>query len=160
MAISAAKLAELRAKAMAKTTTLGALPAQEYKAVEAEATLSVASIATPTPTATPVSNVVSGNPGDGESVDLTPQQFSVVEKIERIKQLLLTQDPLIEVLLKQVHTALHKDPELMHFLKPEQIGAVTQGCLQIAKIVVIASAVKKTTTASGKKLSQLTLADI
>ena len=95
-----------------------------------------------------------------DSVYLTPQQFSVVEKIEELKQMLLTNDPAMERLLKQIHTAVHKDPELVHFLKPEQIGAIVSGCMYVTKVVIVTTATKKATTASGKKLSQLTLDDI
>ena len=95
-----------------------------------------------------------------ESVELTPQQFSVVEKIEELKQKLLTNDPAMERLLKQIHTAIHKDPELAHFLKPDQIGAIVKGCMYVTKVVIVTTATKKATTASGKKLSNLTLEDI
>lgn len=94
------------------------------------------------------------------TVDLTPQQYIVVEKIEMIKSLLQQQNPMMETLLKQVHTALKRDPELIHFLQPDQIGAVVKGCMEVAKVVIVAASVKKTTTVAGKKLSQLTLSDI
>lgn len=95
-----------------------------------------------------------------DSVELTPQQYQVVEKIERIRQLLLSGDPMIETLLTQIRKAIGKDPELVHFLKPEQIGAIVKGCMVMTKVVVVTAAVKKTKTVSGKKLTQLTLDDI
>lgn len=189
MALSPEKLAALRAKAAAsKLANIDPLPAKvitttaevikdECKAAVIE---SGAKLAEPVSSVSDVTvhnlHVVSDssannvatsvlNPSDlacsaPNTVDLTPQQYVVVEKIEMIKKLLLQQNPMMETLLKQVHTALKKDPELVHFLQPDQIGAVVKGCMEVAKVVIVATAIKKTATASGKKLSQLTLSDL
>ncbi len=177
MALSPEKLAALRAKAAAsKLANIDPLPAKvitttaEVVKDGITATLpaviataggaSVPAVATSTAVAEVAISASDLACSAPNTVDLTPQQYVVVEKIEMVKKLLMQQNPLMETLLKQVHTALKKDPELVHFLQPEQIGAVVKGCMEVAKVVIVATAVKKTTTASGKKLSQLTLSDI
>lgn len=109
------------------------------------------------PIITSSSNVI---PNIGSAVELTSQQFLVFEKIEQLKLKLLTADPMMPVLLKQIHQAISKDPELIHFLSPEQVGNIVKGCMMQTKIVVVAAAVKKATGPSSKKLAQTTLDDI
>lgn len=96
----------------------------------------------------------------GAKIELTMQQLEVLGKIDELKEKLLENSPEMPKLLRTIHTALAKDPELCHFLDPEQVQQVVQGCMRVTKTVVVAAAVKKATTQSGKKLSQVTLDDI
>ena len=164
-------VAALRAKALANKAALARVEAEKTEATNEQSHRTDLAVVNPASTclspfdsrsvaATSTASDRSDS-GIGDSVDLTPQQFNVVEKIEQIRDRLGKQDPLLPQLCKQVHTALHKDPELVHFLKPEQIGAIVKACMEVTKVVVLTAAVKKTTTtASGKKLGNLTLADI
>lgn len=96
----------------------------------------------------------------GATVELTPQQLEVLGKIDELQAALLASSPEMPKLLRTIHTALAKDPELCHFLEPEQVQQVVQGCMRVTKAVIVATATKKATTQSGKKLSQVTLDDI
>lgn len=99
-------------------------------------------------------------PVAAQSEELSPQQYLVVEKIAMLQQMLLAEDPSTPILLKQIHTALTKDPELVYLLNPQQVGAIVGGCKWQTKVVIVTDAVKKTKTTAGKKLAVMTLADI
>lgn len=110
--------------------------------------------------ANPANAVTQVAPTQAQSVELTPQQFLVVEKIARLENCLLASDPQMPHLLRAIHTALHQDPELVHFLEPAQVGVITKAAFTQAKITVVTTSVKKASKTTNKELSALTLADL
>ena len=98
MALSPEKLAALRAKAAAsKLANIDPLPAKAIttttEAVKDEATTDLPAVLAPVPEL-PVATISASDLACSapNTVDLTPQQYVVVEKIEMIKKLLLQQN--------------------------------------------------------------------
>lgn len=61
------------------------------------------------------------------------------------------------VLLRDIHTILRKDPEIVTILSEEEIGTIISGLKEVAKVDITTSAVKK---AGTKTLKSLTLDDL
>jgi len=85
------------------------------------------------------------------------------EKIERMQSLMIEGNPGFETLLREIHITLHKNEDLVHMLKEEEIGKIVSGLAKKER-VVIAEAMSKTKqgqTSKGKvPLNQLSLDDI
>lgn len=85
------------------------------------------------------------------------------EKIERMQSLMIEGNPGFETLLREIHITLHKNEDLVHMLKEEEIGKIVSGLAKKER-VVIAEAMTKTkqgkTSKGNVPLSQLTMDDI
>lgn len=86
----------------------------------------------------------------------------VSARIADLQVALQTQSPAYESMLHTIHVALHRDEEIVNLLKPEEIGTI---CMALSKkknviIAAIETKSKKSTTSSGKKLKDVTLADL
>ena len=79
--------------------------------------------------------------------EFTPQDL-ILSRLDGLEQAMLANDPLLPGHLKAIHTQLSQQPELLHLLKPEQIGQVMLGMQRVVGIQLVAEA--KKTPAKGK----------
>lgn len=86
----------------------------------------------------------------------------IVERIVELQKALSTNLPGYESMLHTIHVALQKDEECVVLLTPEQVGVLCAGLSKKKGIVIAVNTVKSAAkkTASGKKLSEVTLDDL
>lgn len=53
--------------------------------------------------------------------------YEVQEKVEQLKNSLLSAHPQMPILLRTIHTQLKKDPEIVTLLSEEEIGIILSG---------------------------------
>lgn len=79
-------------------------------------------------------------------------------KIQQLQQMLLTSHPQMPVLLREIHTQLLKDEELVYLLKEEEISVIVNGLEKQSQVKIVAElASGKAGTAKKKSLSNITL---
>lgn len=78
-------------------------------------------------------------------------------KVAELEQAILNQHPTMPTLLKQMHTALRQEPELLHMLSDEEIGVIVQGLSKQTNTVIVTAAAKGNSKA-GKVAKSLNLA--
>lgn len=88
---------------------------------------------------------------------MNPAQ-QVQEKIAQLSTALLEAHPRIPVLLKEIHTHLRTDPEIVTLLKEEEIQVVVNG-LKKQTNTEIATAILKSSS-SKKSLKNITVSDL
>lgn len=83
------------------------------------------------------------------------------EKISDLQAKLLANDSMMPVLLREIHTKLREDAEVVTLLTDEEIGVIVSGLSKQMGLAISAKAVKESKSAGGKaKLSQLTIDDL
>lgn len=78
--------------------------------------------------------------------------FELQEKIQSLQDSLLSRHPTMPTLLREIHTALRKQPENVVILSEDQIGTIVKG-LEIQTNTFLAQTVSKSaksTSAVGK----------
>ena len=78
--------------------------------------------------------------------------FELQEKIQSLQDALLSRHPTMPTLLREIHTALRKQPENVVILSEDQIGTIVKG-LEIQTNTFLAQTVSKSaksTSAVGK----------
>lgn len=81
---------------------------------------------------------------------MTPSE-QVKEKLAHLQNALLTKTPQLPLLLRDIHSALKKDPEVVTLLSPQDISIFIEG---LKKQTGIHLASTLTSPASKKKTSQ------
>ncbi len=81
----------------------------------------------------------------------------LLERINALEFALNERTPNLPVLLKEIHTALHADPENVTLMTEEQINVIVRGLMAQTNTYIATSIVKSTTT---KKLKNLSINDI
>lgn len=81
--------------------------------------------------------------------------FQLKEKIAALSTRLLTADPMMPVLLREIHTMLRKDPEQVTLLEEEEIGIIVNGLKVQTNTELVTTAVKNSTTSALKKKGPL-----
>ena len=85
--------------------------------------------------------------------------FEIKEKVLSLQSALLANDPRMPVLLRDIHTHLRADPEIVTLMAEEDINIIVQG-LQKQTNSVISQAVLKPKSAVNKSLKKITVDDI
>lgn len=104
-----------------------------------------------------MSNIPSDLVGNTAPLDAAQQ---LVAKIAQLQDALLTANPLMPSLLREIHTALQKDEELTYILKEDQINAVVNGLEKQTQVKIVSEIVAKKSSNSKASLSKLTLDDL
>lgn len=78
--------------------------------------------------------------------------LEVKNKILEMNTALLTANPMMAVLLRQIHQQIRKDPELITIISEEEIGMIVNGLKAQTNTVIATTAVKTSKSASTKKL--------
>jgi hypothetical protein len=89
-----------------------------------------------------------------QSANLSPDHpiFQVMERITKIQEKMVAQDPEIGTHLAAVHKMLGQYEELSHLLTPEQIGVLMQGLQKHTTISLVVEDQKKGTRGKSKKI--------
>lgn len=83
--------------------------------------------------------------------------FILKEKVADLEAKLLAQDPMMPILLREIHNVLKEDPENVTLLSEEEIGIIISGLKKHTQTEIIAAVSKK---GAGKAMKKTTLADI
>lgn len=83
--------------------------------------------------------------------------FATEQKLSLLESALKANDPQIAGHLKAILTQLHTFPELLHLLKPEDVGTVVAGIKVYRGVQLVSESVKK---AAAKKPAKIGLDDI
>jgi hypothetical protein len=90
-----------------------------------------------------------------------PDADNILQKIMQMQEEMVANNPHFEYLLKEIHLRLHKQPDLVHLLKEEDIGRIVAALAKKEKVVIGAALNEsKSKLSDGRKLSQMTLDDI
>jgi len=85
------------------------------------------------------------------------QAYEIQEKLARLEAALVSSTPGIATLLREIHTGLKKDPDVVTLLSEEECSILVQGLKKQTATEIAVSALK-----GGKKksLSKMTTADL
>ena len=81
-----------------------------------------------------------------------PEGFALKEKIASLQEALTARHPTMATLLREIHTALKKQPENVTLLSPEDIRVVVNG-LEAQTGIALAQSITKTSTSKTKSLT-------
>lgn len=79
--------------------------------------------------------------------------FQVQEKIEQLNQALLSAHPQMPTLLRDIHTLLRSQPEIVTLLTDQEIGVLVASLKKQTGVAIVAAAPKKPSAAALKKLT-------
>ena len=80
------------------------------------------------------------------------------EKIARLEEALLSNNPGMPGMLREIHSALRADPENVTLLADEEIAVIVRGLMKQTKTVIAEKAVAKKTPRA--KLANLDIVDL
>lgn len=87
--------------------------------------------------------------------------LAVKEKIVAMNTALLASNPMMPILLREIHNHLRKDPELVTIISEEEIGMIVNGLKIQTNTELATTTTKKAGTAGEKaKLKKITADDI
>jgi len=81
----------------------------------------------------------------------------VQEKILKLEELVTAKAPGLPTLLRDIHSQLKKDPEMVTLLSDEDCSILVRGLKEQTKTTIAVKAVK---SKGGKAASKITLADL
>ena len=84
----------------------------------------------------------------------------IVGRINELQVALQQSLPSYESLLHQIHVGLAKDPDVVHLLTEEQIGAICVGLSKKKNVTIALASKSKSTTVGGKKLKDISISDL
>jgi hypothetical protein len=84
--------------------------------------------------------------------EFTPQD-QLLARLDSLEQALLSADPQLPGHLKAIHQQLHQQSELLHLLKPEQIGPIMAAMQKLTGIKLVQEAVKAPSKGRAPKIS-------
>lgn len=80
---------------------------------------------------------------------MAPNVFEIKEKIAKLQETILASHPTLPVLLRQIHTQLRTDPELVSCLEEEEIGIIVNGLKKQTNTEIATAATKKSGTSTA-----------
>lgn len=87
--------------------------------------------------------------------------LSIKSKILEMNTALLSNNPIMPILLREIHSHLRKDPELVTIISEEEIGMIVNGLKKQTSTELVTSTIKQSTTkATKEKLSKVSVDDI
>ncbi len=87
----------------------------------------------------------------------TDQAFQVREKLATLEAALLDDTPNIPILLRDIHSTLKQDPDVVTILTEEECAILVKGLKKQTATEIATKAVKKT---SKKAMSKMTIGDL
>lgn len=87
---------------------------------------------------------------------MTPAE-QLKEKLVRLESQLLEAHPQLPILLREIHTTLKSDPEIVTILTEEEIGIIVSGLKRQTNTEIAVKAAKKTSTAKLKNVGLMDL---
>lgn len=91
------------------------------------------------------------------STNASTQAYQVKEKLAALEQALLSGTPNMPTLLRDIHSNLKSDPDLVTILSPEDCSVIVAGLKKQTNTVIATKAIKKS---PKKALSKLTVDDL
>lgn len=85
------------------------------------------------------------------------QAYEVQEKLAQLESMLTANTPGISTLLRDIHSVLKKDPDIVTLLSEEEVSVVVRGLKKQTATEIATTAVKKK---PKKALSKMTVADL
>lgn len=85
------------------------------------------------------------------------QAFAIREKLLSLETALLESNPTMPTLLRDIHTSLKKDPDVVTLLSEEECSILVSGLKKQTATEISTSALK---TGAKKSLKSLTVADL
>lgn len=79
------------------------------------------------------------------------------EKVLSLQTALLSQHPNMPILLREIHTALKADPEIVTLMSEEEIAVVVSGLKVQTQTQILAAVAKKGTGPKLKKVTEMDL---
>lgn len=79
------------------------------------------------------------------------------EKVHSLQELILTAHPTLPSLLRQIHTQLRQDPDIVTLLTDEETGMIVSGLKKQTNTEIAVTAIKGK---SGKRISSMTVDDL
>jgi len=89
--------------------------------------------------------------------DTNQQSFVIKEKLAALEEALLAATPNMPVLLKDIHTILRKDPDVVTILSEEECAIIVSGLKKQTRTEIAVSTLKST---PKKSLKQMTIEDL
>lgn len=86
--------------------------------------------------------------------------FQLREKVTALEDAMLHLHPTMPYLLREIHTQLRADPELVTTLSDEEVGCLVRGLKLQTNTIIAAKVVKESKASSGKKLAATSVDDI
>lgn len=86
--------------------------------------------------------------------------FEVKEKLTRLQDALLSSHPTIPVLLRDIHTHLRTDPEIVTLLSEDEIAIIVKGLAKQTNSVIASDIMKSPKSAANKALKNTSVDDI
>lgn len=84
------------------------------------------------------------------------QAFQVREKLAQLEEALLAGTPNMPTLLRDIHTNLKADPDVITILSPEEVSILVNGLKKQTNTEIAIKAIKKKT----KPVSRMTVGDL
>lgn len=113
-----------------------------------------------TPEPVPNSEIVVNEDGSFP-VASNPQHQEALQRLAMLQQALLAKDPSMPMHLKEIHRQLITYEELVHLLKPEDIGIIMAAQQQHTNTTLAAAGTTKSGKAAAVKASaRLTISDL
>jgi hypothetical protein len=92
------------------------------------------------------------------------REFNVLEikaKIAELNTLILSAHPTMPILLRDIHTQIRRDPELVTVISEEEIGMIVNGLKVQTNTALVTQTVKSAKSAATKKaLSKISADDL
>lgn len=83
----------------------------------------------------------------------------LLQRLDQLEAALLANDPLMPGHLREIHKFLQEQPELLHVLKPEEIGITMQAMQKYTGIALVQDKIKAP-AARGGRAPKITVNDI
>jgi len=91
------------------------------------------------------------------NMEANSQAFQIQEKLARLEESLNNSTPGIATLLRDIHTSLKKDPDVVTLLSEEECSILVRGLKKQTSTEIATSALK---APKKKALSKMTTADL
>jgi hypothetical protein len=85
--------------------------------------------------------------------------FELKEKVAELSELILSKHPRMPLLLREIHTALRKQPENVTLMSEEEIAVVVAGLKVQTGVEFATAAIKDKSPSTTKRLKNATVDD-
>jgi hypothetical protein len=85
--------------------------------------------------------------------------FELKEKVAELSELILSKHPRMPLLLREIHTALRKQPENVTLMSEEEVAVVVAGLKVQTGVEFATAAIKDKSSSTTKRLKNATVDD-